>query len=77
MLEQLPVTMMVLKKSKTIIKDGAFTGSNSALVAPLTVESGAYVGAGSVITKRCFLKMLLAVARAQTKVIENWAKKKN
>ena len=38
-------------KHKTIIEDGTFIGSNSSLVAPLTLEEGSYTGAGSVITK--------------------------
>ena len=38
-------------KHKTIIEEGAFIGSNTALVAPVTVGAGAYVGAGSTITK--------------------------
>jgi bifunctional UDP-N-acetylglucosamine pyrophosphorylase/glucosamine-1-phosphate N-acetyltransferase len=37
-------------KHRTIIEDGAFIGSNSALVAPVTIGAGAYVGAGSTIT---------------------------
>jgi bifunctional UDP-N-acetylglucosamine pyrophosphorylase/glucosamine-1-phosphate N-acetyltransferase len=40
-----------VKKYKTIIEDGAFIGSNTALVAPVTVGAGAYIGAGSTITK--------------------------
>ena len=40
-----------LNKFKTIIKAGAFIGSNTALVAPVTVGENALVGAGSVITK--------------------------
>jgi bifunctional UDP-N-acetylglucosamine pyrophosphorylase/glucosamine-1-phosphate N-acetyltransferase len=39
------------KKHKTIIEEGAFIGSNTALVAPVTIGQGAYVGAGSTITK--------------------------
>ena len=39
------------KKHKTIIEEGAFIGSNTALVAPVTVGAGAYVGAGSTITQ--------------------------
>tara|TARA_Y100001970_G_scaffold164240_1_gene200648 strand:- start:1139 stop:2485 length:1347 start_codon:yes stop_codon:yes gene_type:complete len=38
-------------KHKTIIKDGTFIGSNSSLVAPLTLGEGSYTGAGSAITK--------------------------
>jgi bifunctional UDP-N-acetylglucosamine pyrophosphorylase / glucosamine-1-phosphate N-acetyltransferase len=39
------------KKHPTIIGEGAFIGSNTALVAPVTVGAGAYIGAGSAITK--------------------------
>ena len=39
------------KKHATVIGEGAFIGSNTALVAPVTVGAGAYVGAGSTITK--------------------------
>lgn len=39
------------KKHKTTIEEGAFIGSNTALVAPVTIGKGAYVGAGSTITK--------------------------
>ena len=40
-----------VNKLKTTIHDGAFIGSNSALVAPITIGKDALVGAGSVITK--------------------------
>ncbi len=40
-------------KHKTTIGDAVFIGSNSSLVAPVTIGNGATVGAGSVITKRC------------------------
>jgi bifunctional UDP-N-acetylglucosamine pyrophosphorylase/glucosamine-1-phosphate N-acetyltransferase len=40
-----------VKKHQTIIEEGAFIGSNTALVAPVTIGKGAYVGAGSTITK--------------------------
>ncbi|MBI4643119.1 MAG: bifunctional UDP-N-acetylglucosamine diphosphorylase/glucosamine-1-phosphate N-acetyltransferase GlmU [Deltaproteobacteria bacterium] len=40
-----------VKKHQTIIEEGAFIGSNTALVAPVTIGAGAYVGAGSTITK--------------------------
>ena len=39
------------KKHPTNIDEGAFIGSNTALVAPVTVGAGAYIGAGSTITK--------------------------
>ena len=46
------------KKSKTRIKDNVFIGSNSSLVAPVTIEEGSTVGAGSVITKNVKKKSL-------------------
>ena len=52
------------KKHKTIIEDGTFIGSNSSLVAPLTLGEGSYTGAGSVITKNV-PKGKLAVGRAK------------
>ncbi|MBM4275654.1 MAG: UDP-N-acetylglucosamine diphosphorylase/glucosamine-1-phosphate N-acetyltransferase [Deltaproteobacteria bacterium] len=40
-----------VQKHRTVIEDGAFIGSNTALVAPVTVGEGAYIGAGSTITE--------------------------
>ncbi len=60
-------------KSKTIIKDGANTGSNSVLVAPVTVNEMASVGAGSIITKDVEAYSL-AVTRAPLRTIANWVK---
>ncbi len=60
-------------KFKTTIEDGAFIGSNSALVAPVTVGKGAVVGAGSVITKDVPDKSL-AVSRTRQKNIEGRGK---
>lgn len=62
------------KKSKTIIKDKASTGSNSVLVAPLTLEEGAMVAAGSVITKNV-PKNALAITRPKQENKPNWIKK--
>ena len=59
-------------KHQTTIGEGAFIGSNSALVAPVVIGDGAYVGAGSVITSNVPSKSL-AVARSRQKVIEGWA----
>ena len=61
-------------KSKTVIKDNAKIGSNSVLVAPVTIEEGANVGAVSVITKDV-PAWSLAVTRSPLKVIEGWVKK--
>ena len=61
------------EKSKTILKDNVKIGSNSVLVAPLTIEDGANIGAVGVITKD-IPKNALAITRAPLKVIENWVK---
>lgn len=60
-------------KSKTILKDNVKIGSNTVLVAPITIEDSANVGAGSVITKNIPAKAL-ALTRGALKVIENWIK---
>ena len=39
------------KKHRTVIEDGAFTGINTNLIAPVTIGQGAYLGAGSVVNK--------------------------
>ena len=59
-------------KSKTIIGEDTFIGSNSALVAPVRVGDSAYVGSGSVIT-RDVGPGDLAVARGRQAIIEGWA----
>ncbi|NRA86281.1 MAG: bifunctional UDP-N-acetylglucosamine diphosphorylase/glucosamine-1-phosphate N-acetyltransferase GlmU [Rhizobiales bacterium] len=61
-------------KFKTIIGKGAFIGSNSSLVAPITIADGGYVGSGSVITKDVSADSL-AVTRAKQVEIKHWAKK--
>ena len=61
-------------KSKTIIKDNVKIGSNSVLVAPITIEEGANVGALSCITK-CLPPWALALTRAPLRILENWVKK--
>ncbi|MEL6378668.1 MAG: bifunctional UDP-N-acetylglucosamine diphosphorylase/glucosamine-1-phosphate N-acetyltransferase GlmU [Pseudomonadota bacterium] len=61
-------------KHQTIIEDGAFVGSNSSLVAPVTIGKGAYVGSGSVVTKSVGADAL-AVARGRQREIAGWAKK--
>lgn len=62
-------------KSKTIIKDNAKIGSNSVLVAPVTIEEGANVGAVGVITKD-IPAWALAITRSPLKIIEGWVKSK-
>ena len=58
-------------KHKTIIGNNAFIGSNTALVAPVTVQDGATIGAGSVITKDA-PEGKLTITRARQITIENW-----
>jgi len=60
-----------VNKSQTIINDNAFIGSNSSLVAPVTIGETATVGAGSVIAKEVE-KDDLAVARSKQRNIKNW-----
>src|SRR5690606_14626065 len=60
-------------KSTTTIGDGAFIGSNSALVAPVTIGEGATIGAGSVIGSDA-APGKLTVARARQVTIEGWAR---
>ena len=64
-----------VKKSKTKIKDNVFIGSNSSLVAPLTLEEGSIVGAGSVITKKV-KKKSLAITRSPQLEVKNYNRKK-
>ena len=61
-------------KSKTVLKDNVKIGSNSVLVAPVTIEEGANVAAGTVITKDV-QPWSLAITRAPLKVIEGWVKR--
>ena len=64
-----------VKKSKTKIEDKVFIGSNSSLVAPLTIEKQSIVGAGSVITKNVSKKSLALTRSLQTE-IKNYKRKK-
>ena len=64
-----------LKKSKTKIKDKVFIGSNSSLVAPVTIDKESIVGAGSVITKNVTKKSLARTRSLQTE-IKNYKRKK-
>ena len=63
-----------VKKNKTKIKNNAFIGSNTSLVAPLTVEEGSVIGAGSVITKNVRKKSLALTRSIQTEV-KNYKRK--
>jgi bifunctional UDP-N-acetylglucosamine pyrophosphorylase/glucosamine-1-phosphate N-acetyltransferase len=62
-------------KHETVIGDGAFVGTNTSLVAPLTIGEGAYVAAGSVITKSV-PPGALAVARGRQEMRLGWAARK-
>ena len=63
-----------IKKYKTRIKDNVFIGSNSSLVAPITIAENSIVGAGSVIT-RSVSKKSLALTRSQQLEIKNYKRK--
>ena len=64
-----------VNKNKTKIKDNVFIGSNSSLVAPLTIEEGSTIGASSVITKNV-KKNSLALTRSLQTEIKNYKRKK-
>ena len=61
-------------KYRTVIGEGAFIGSNTSLVAPVTIGDGAIVGAGSVITTDVEADSL-AVERSEQKGIAGWARR--
>jgi bifunctional UDP-N-acetylglucosamine pyrophosphorylase/glucosamine-1-phosphate N-acetyltransferase len=61
------------KKHRTVLEDEVFIGSDSQLVAPVRVRKGAYVGAGSTITKEV-PPYALALARGRQINVENWVK---
>jgi len=63
-----------VKKSKTNIKDNVFIGSNSSLVAPITLEKNSIIGAGSVITKKVKKNSLVLTRGSQTEV-KNYKRK--
>ena len=64
-----------VNKHKTSIADGVFIGSDSTLVAPITIGEGAYIGAGSCITDNV-PAYALALGRGRQVIKENWAKEK-
>ena len=64
-----------VKKSKTKSKDKVFIGSNSSLVAPVTINKESIVGAGSVITKNV-QKKSLALTRSPQLEVKNYKRKK-
>jgi bifunctional UDP-N-acetylglucosamine pyrophosphorylase/glucosamine-1-phosphate N-acetyltransferase len=61
-----------VNKHKTVIEDGVFIGSDTQLVAPVRIGKGAYVGAGSTITKDVPPEAL-ALSRPPQRIIEGWA----
>ena len=63
-----------VKKSKTKIKDNVFIGSNSSLIAPVTINKKSIVGAGSVITKNVKEKSL-ALTRSKQTEVKNYKRK--
>ena len=67
--------MMGKINTKQKLEDKSFVGTNSSLVAPITIGSNAYVAAGSVITKDV-PDNALGVGRSKQKNKENWSKKK-
>ena len=62
-------------KHQTIIEDGVFVGSNTALVAPVTIGKGASIGAGTTVTKDV-PPHALAISRTRQKSIKDWVIKK-
>ena len=66
-----------MRKNPTVIEDGAFIGSDSQLVAPITIGKGAYVGSGSTVRENVPAGAL-AVSAGKQRNIEGWveAKKK-
>ena len=63
------------KKHRTVLEDEVFVGSDSQLVAPVKVRKGAYIGAGSTITKDV-PPFSLAIARGRQVVVKGWAKRR-
>ena len=64
-----------IKKNKTKIKNNVFIGSNSSLVAPITINENSIIGAGSVLTKDV-KKKSLALTRTSQIEIQNYKRKK-
>ena len=65
-----------VNKYQTVIKDNAFIGSNTNLVAPVTIEEQAFIGAGSTITKDVPADTL-AVVRGELRLKGEWGKRQN
>lgn len=62
-------------KFRTVIESGVFIGSDSQLVAPVTIGRDAYVAAGATITKNV-PSGALAITRTKQKTLENWSERK-
>lgn len=63
------------EKTRTVLKDNVKIGSNTVLVSPVTVEEGANVGAGSIVTKNV-PAWALALTRSPLRIIKDWVKSK-
>lgn len=63
------------EKNKTIVGNGCFIGCNSNLIAPVLVEDGSYVAAGTTVTKKVNANSL-AIGRCRQENIENWVTNK-
>lgn len=62
-------------KHKTVIEDDVFVGSNTQLVAPITIGAGATIGAGTTVTQDVEAGVL-AISRAEQKTVSNWKRPK-
>jgi bifunctional UDP-N-acetylglucosamine pyrophosphorylase/glucosamine-1-phosphate N-acetyltransferase len=65
-----------VNKNKTTIEDGAFIGSDTQLIAPVTIGKGAYIGSGSTIRENV-PGGALAVSAGKQRNIDGWVEKKN
>lgn len=63
------------KKSRTVVGKNAFVGCNANLVAPVTIGDGAYIAAGSTVTKDV-QEDALCIARSRQREIEGWVKRR-
>ena len=64
-----------INKHITVVEDDAFIGSNSEIIAPVTIKKGAKIGAGTTLTKDV-PENSLATSRNKQNIIKNWKKKK-
>jgi bifunctional UDP-N-acetylglucosamine pyrophosphorylase/glucosamine-1-phosphate N-acetyltransferase len=61
-------------KHRTVIEDNAFIGSNTQIVAPVTIEAGATIGAGSTITKTAPAGKLTLCRTLKQTTVANWVR---